>query len=103
MYQELGVSCRHWELLGCLSARQEYWRRSPTDSFRRHSTFYIYGQVETTDLDPRPGEISQARWFDSDAFPEDRSDSLDVAAAAGWLRARPHADAASAHEPPLDP
>lgn len=85
MYQELGIWCQQWKLLGCLGARDRYRRRSSTDSFRRHSTFYIHGEVETTNIDPRRGEISDARWFEAGAFPDERSTSLDVAATAGWL------------------
>ena len=85
IYQELGVSCQRWELRGCLEPRDGYWRRAPTDGFRRHSTFYLQGSVESSAVAPRPGEISEARWFDAGALPADRSDSLDAAADAGWL------------------
>ena len=85
MYQELGVRCQNWKLTGCVAARDKYRRRSSTDSFRRHSTFYLRGEVETADVDPRRGELSDARWFEAGAFPDDRSDSVDVAATAGWL------------------
>jgi hypothetical protein len=88
MRQELGVRCRRWELTGCLAARRGYLRRSSTDSFRRHSTFYLEGEVQGVDIDPRPGELSDARWFEPTALPDDRSDSLDVAASAGWLALR---------------
>ena len=96
MYQELGVCCQQWKLTGCLAARDGYRRRSLTDSFRRHTTFYIEGEVETADLDPRRGELSDARWFEAGAFPDDRSDSLDVAATAGWLGLRHQADSSTA-------
>ena len=98
MYQELGVRCQHWKLTGCLAARDGYWRRSSRDSFRRHSTFYIQSEVETADINPRPGELSDARWFEVDAFPEGCSDSLDHAAAAGWLGFRHQRDVESAAE-----
>lgn len=88
MHQELGVRCHQWKLTGCLAARSGYRRRSSTDSFRRHSTFYLQGEVETADIHPRRGELSDARWFEPDALPEDRSVSLDVAANAGWLGPR---------------
>lgn len=85
MYQELGVRCQHWQLAGCLSAREGYLRPSSTGSFRRHSTFYLYGEVETAKIAPRPGELSDASWFEPGAFPDDRSESLDIAETAGWL------------------
>ncbi len=85
MYQELGLSCQRWELVGCLEPRGGYWRRASTDSFRRHSTFYLQGEVATPVVAPRPGEISEARWVNAEELPDDRSDSLDVAADAGWL------------------
>jgi 8-oxo-dGTP pyrophosphatase MutT (NUDIX family) len=96
MHQELGVCCQQWKLIGCIAARDGYWRRSSTDSFRRHSTFYIHGEVETADIDPRRGELSDARWFEGGSFPDDRSDSLDVAATAGWLGLRYQADDSTA-------
>jgi hypothetical protein len=39
-------------------------------------------------LEPRAGEISAAAWYEPNALPSDRSDSLDVAAREGWLTAR---------------
>ena len=98
MYQELGVRCAQWKLIGCVSAREGYRRRSSTDSFRRHSTFYFQGEVETADIDVRRGELSDACWFEGGAFPHDRSDSLDVAAAAGLLGLRHQADVSTAPE-----
>ena len=89
MYQELGVCCQQWKLTGCQAAREGYRRRSSTDSFRRHSTFYIQGEVESADIELRRGELVDARWFEAGAFPDDRSDSLDLAATAGWLPSRP--------------
>jgi 8-oxo-dGTP pyrophosphatase MutT (NUDIX family) len=97
MHQELGIACRQWELTGCLAARSGYWRQSPTDSFRRHSTFYVQGEVETAAINPRRGELSDARWFEAGPLPDDRSDTLDVAVSAGWLDLRHQADAS---EPP---
>jgi len=86
MYEELGVYCQQWKLTGCLAARAGYRRRSPTDTFRRHSTFYLQSEVETaTNVYLRRGELSDAGWFEVGAFPEDRSDSLDFAANSGWL------------------
>lgn len=85
MYQELGISCEQWKLTGRLDARDEYRRRSSRDSFRRHSTFYVHGEAETTEIRLRHGELSDARWFQVGEFPDDRSESLDVAARAGWL------------------
>jgi 8-oxo-dGTP pyrophosphatase MutT (NUDIX family) len=103
MYQELGVRCAQWKLIGCLSARNGYRRRSSTDSFRRHSTSYFQGEVETADIDVRRGELSDARWFGVGAFPDDRSDSLDAAAAAGLLGLRHQADVSTATEHLLGP
>jgi 8-oxo-dGTP pyrophosphatase MutT (NUDIX family) len=88
MHQELGVRCEQWTAVGCLAAREGYWRRSATESFRRHSTLYLQGEVETADVRPRPGELDDARWFEIGAFPDDRSDSLDFALTAGWLGPR---------------
>ena len=85
MHQELGLCCQQWKLTGCRPARAGYRRRSSTDSFRRHSTFYLQGEVETADIDLRRGELSEARWFGADEFPDDRHEGLDVAASAGWL------------------
>ena len=98
MDQELGVRCEEWKVVGCLAARDGYWRGSPAHSFRRHSTFYIEGEVETTDVDPRPGELCDARWFESGAFPADCSDSLDAVLTAGWLGRQQQADASTAPE-----
>jgi 8-oxo-dGTP pyrophosphatase MutT (NUDIX family) len=103
MYQELGVRCRQWKLIGRLSARHAYRRRSSTDSFRRHSTFYFEGELETADIEPRRGELSDACWFEASAFPDDRSDSLDVAAAAGLLGLRYQADVSTAPKHLLGP
>jgi hypothetical protein len=98
MYQELGVCCRQWKLTGCLAARAGYRRQCSTDSFRRHSTFYLQGEVETAVVDPRRGELSDARWFEAGALPGDRSESLDVAASVGWLGLRYQADEPTAPE-----
>jgi len=79
MRQELEVCCQDWKLIGCLAAREGYWRRSSTDSFRRQSTFYLQGEIETPEVHPRRGELSDARWFKVGAFPDNLSDGLDVA------------------------
>src|SRR5829696_1022975 len=60
MNQELGVGCQRWQVIGCLAARSSYRRRSSIDGFRRHSTFYVEGEVATTLLKPRRGELSDA-------------------------------------------
>jgi ADP-ribose pyrophosphatase YjhB (NUDIX family) len=85
MHHELRLCCQQWKLTGCQPARAGYRRRSSTDSFRRHSTFYLQGEVETADIDLRRGELSEARWFGADELPDDRYEGLDVAASAGWL------------------
>jgi len=85
MRQELGVAATRWQVVGLLAARSGYRRRSSTDGFRRHSTFYIEAEVATATLQPRGGELSDARWFRASALPTDRSDNVDVAAHAGWL------------------
>jgi 8-oxo-dGTP pyrophosphatase MutT (NUDIX family) len=87
MRDELGIAAPRWEVVGCLQARTSYRRRSPAESFRRLSTFYVAGEVSTAVLEPRPGELLAAAWFPADALPPDRSDSVDVAAAAGFLPA----------------
>jgi 8-oxo-dGTP pyrophosphatase MutT (NUDIX family) len=86
MNQELGVACQRWQVIGCLAARTSYRRESSMDGFRRHSTFYVEGEVATTVLQPRRGELSDAGWFPAGALPDDCSDSVDVAANAGWLQ-----------------
>jgi len=73
-------------VIRCLAARTSYRRRSSMDGFRRHSTFYVEGEVATTVLKPRRGELSDAGWFGAGALPDDCSDSVDVAANAGWLQ-----------------
>jgi 8-oxo-dGTP pyrophosphatase MutT (NUDIX family) len=85
MRQELGVAGERWQTIGCLAARAGYRRRSAADQFRRHSTFYVEAEVGTPALKPRRGELSEAGWFRADALPGDCSDSVDVAADAGWL------------------
>jgi 8-oxo-dGTP pyrophosphatase MutT (NUDIX family) len=89
MRQELGVAAEHWQVIGCLGARSGYRRRSSTDSFRRHSTFYVEAEICTSALKPRRGELSDAGWFDAGALPDDCSDSVGVAARAGWLERSP--------------
>jgi hypothetical protein len=102
MHQELGIDLQQWEVTGCLAARAGYWRRSPTDGFRRHSTFYLQGEVETAVINPRRGELTDARWFEAGPLPEDRSDTLDTAASAGLLDLRREADASAAPERKLE-
>jgi 8-oxo-dGTP pyrophosphatase MutT (NUDIX family) len=85
MNQELAVSCRGWQLTGCSAAREGYWRRTPTESFRRHTTFFLHCELETPEINPRRGELAEAAWFAVGAFPVDRSESLDLASSAGWL------------------
>src|SRR4051794_40124512 len=46
---------------------------------------YVEAEVVTSALEPRRGELSDAGWFQADALPGDCSDSVDVAADAGWL------------------
>jgi 8-oxo-dGTP pyrophosphatase MutT (NUDIX family) len=89
MRQELGVAGTSWQVISCLTARNGYRRRSSTDSFRRHSTFYIEAEVVTPALKPRRGELSDAGWFEAGALPGDCGDSVDVAAHAGWLERSP--------------
>jgi 8-oxo-dGTP pyrophosphatase MutT (NUDIX family) len=85
MHHELGVAGTRWQVVGRLAARRRYRRRSTSEGFRRHSTFYIEAQVVTRTLRPRRGELSDAGWFRVSALPPDRSDNVDVAADAGWL------------------
>jgi 8-oxo-dGTP pyrophosphatase MutT (NUDIX family) len=89
MRQELGVAGERWQTIGCLAARAGYRRRSSTDQFRRHSTFYVEAEVDAPALKPRRGELSDAGWFEADTLPDDCSDSVDVAAHAGWLERSP--------------
>lgn len=83
--QELGVACERWTVLGCSAARRGYRRRSASDAFRRHTTYYVEGEVPRATLQPRLGELSDARWFSVRMLPDDRSDTLDTVADAGWL------------------
>jgi 8-oxo-dGTP pyrophosphatase MutT (NUDIX family) len=85
MTQELGIACSGWRVVGCKAARSGYRRRSRADSFRRHSTFYVEAVASGARLAPRGGELDDARWFPADALPDDRSDSVDAVAEAGWL------------------
>ncbi len=87
MAQELGLACQRWTLLGCIGARSGYRRRSAHEGFRRHTTFYVQGEVQRVTLQPRQGELSDARWFSPASLPDERSDSLDRVAEAGWLPA----------------
>src|SRR4051812_10480202 len=87
MHQELGVAGAGWRVIGCLAARPGYWRRSPREGFRRHSTFYVEAELPAAALQPRGGELSDARWFRLGALPPERSGNVDVATDAGWLPA----------------
>jgi ADP-ribose pyrophosphatase YjhB (NUDIX family) len=108
MRQELDISCPHWKLAGCVAARASYRRQSPEEGFRRHSTFYLQGEVATAAAHPRPGELSDAGWFEIGSLPHDRAESLDLAAEAGWLGLRDQVDgsapleqvASPSHAPP---
>jgi ADP-ribose pyrophosphatase YjhB (NUDIX family) len=101
MRQELDICCQHWKLAGCVAARASYRRRSPKEGFRRHSTFYLQGDVATAAAHPRPGELSDARWFEK--LPHDRSESLDLAAEAGWLGLRDQVDGSAPVEQVASP
>jgi hypothetical protein len=81
------VACSGWQVVGCQRARAGYRRASSADSYRRHSTFYVEAEAATPSLAPRGGELSDAGWFPVAALPEDRSDALELAVRAGWVRA----------------
>jgi 8-oxo-dGTP pyrophosphatase MutT (NUDIX family) len=85
MHQELGVAGMRWRVIGCLAARPAYRRRSPSEGFRRHSTFYVEAELAAAALRPRRVELSDASWFRLGALPPERSDNVDVATDAGWL------------------
>jgi 8-oxo-dGTP pyrophosphatase MutT (NUDIX family) len=87
MQQELGITCGAWTVVDCLAARNSYRRRSRKEGFRRHSTFYVQGHVQTVTLTPRQGEIADADWFEAGALPDERSDSVHIAAGNSWLQA----------------
>lgn len=89
MAQELGVVCDRWTLLGCQAARRGYRRRSRTDGFRRHTTYYLGGEVPRAPLRPRLGELLDAGWFAARMLPAERSENLDAAEDAGWLWGSP--------------
>jgi len=57
---------------------------------------YVGADVTTSKLEPRPGELDDAKWFSTNALPDDRSDSMDVAAHAGFLTATTRAENARA-------
>ena len=98
MRQELDIRCHQWKVAGCVPARASYRRHSPQEGFRRHSTFYLQGDVATAAAHPRPGELSDAGWFEIGSLPHDRSESLDLAAEAGWLGLRDQVEGS----PPLE-
>src|ERR671933_1319778 len=98
MRQELGIDAGRWTVIGCLGARAGYRRRSRTEGFRRHSTYYVATELSTIAVNPRAAEIAEARWFPCGTLPDDRSEALDAAAALGWLHAR--AGAGRAEAPP---
>jgi 8-oxo-dGTP pyrophosphatase MutT (NUDIX family) len=85
MAQELGIAAGRWAVIGCLAGRTRYRRPSRMDSFRRHTTHYVETEVGTPALQMRAGELLDARWFPAAELPDDRSDSVDFAAEAGWL------------------
>ena len=94
MRQELGIDAGRWTVIGCLGARHGYRRRSRTEGFRRHSTYYVAAEVSSIAVSPRAAEIAEARWFPCGTLPNDRYEALDAAAARGWLEAPTGADAA---------
>jgi 8-oxo-dGTP pyrophosphatase MutT (NUDIX family) len=94
MRQELGIDAGRWTVIGCLGARAGYRRRSRTEGFRRHSTYYVATELSTIAVNPRAAEIAEARWFPCGTLPDDRSEALDAAAALGWLHARAGVDRA---------
>jgi ADP-ribose pyrophosphatase YjhB (NUDIX family) len=85
MRAELGIAGEGWRVLGCLGARRSYRRASRADAFRRHSTVYLEAAVPAPALAPRAGELTAAAWFTPGGLPPERSENVDVAAAAGWL------------------
>ena len=92
MRQELGIDAGRWTVIGCLGARAGYRRRSRTEGFRRHSTYYVATELSTIAVNPRAAEIAEARWFPCGTLPDDRSEALDAVAALGWLHARGRVD-----------
>jgi 8-oxo-dGTP pyrophosphatase MutT (NUDIX family) len=89
MATELALPCSEWREIGCLHARPGYRRRSRDEGFRRHTTHYVEAHAVTRAVALRPAELSAAEWYPPDALPEDRSDSLDLIDAMGWLGGRP--------------
>jgi 8-oxo-dGTP pyrophosphatase MutT (NUDIX family) len=92
--QELGIDADRWTVIGCLRARAGYRRRSRTEGFRRHSTYYVATELSALAVSPRAAEIAEARWFPCASLPDERSEALDAAAARGWLAGRAGADRA---------
>jgi 8-oxo-dGTP pyrophosphatase MutT (NUDIX family) len=84
--QELGIEAGRWTVIGCLGARAGYRRRSRTETFRRHSTYYVATELSTIAVNPRAAEIADARWFPCASLPDERSEAVDAAAALGWLQ-----------------
>ena len=85
MRQELGVVGSEWREIGCLAARSRYRRHSRADVPRRHSTYYVEAEVQSSVLRPRAAELADAAWFTVDSLPSDASDALDVPLRNGWL------------------
>jgi 8-oxo-dGTP pyrophosphatase MutT (NUDIX family) len=85
MRQELGVVGSGWREIGCLTARSRYRRHSRADAYRRHSTYYVEAEVQSSVLRPRAAELADAAWFTVDSLPSDASDALDVPLRNGWL------------------
>jgi 8-oxo-dGTP pyrophosphatase MutT (NUDIX family) len=85
MRQELGVVGSGWREIGCLAARSRYRRHSRADVPRRHSTYYVEAEVQSSVLRPRAAELADAAWFTVDSLPSDASDALDVPLRNGWL------------------
>ena len=92
MRQELGIEAGRWTVIGCLGARAGYRRRSRSEGFRRHSTYYVATELSTIAVNPRAAEIAEARWFPCGSLPDERSEALDAAVALGWLPAPAGAD-----------
>jgi 8-oxo-dGTP pyrophosphatase MutT (NUDIX family) len=103
MRQELGIDASRWRVIGCLGARPGYRRRSRSEGFRRHSTYYVAAELSKIAVRPRAAEIAEARWFACGTLPDDRSEALDAAAARGWLEAPTGADAGPPQDREHDP
>src|SRR4051794_16422583 len=83
MGQELGIGPVEWTVTGCNRARSGYRRRTRGEGFRRHSTYYVAADVTDRAIRPRAIEIDAADWFAPGAWPADRAEALDEAAARG--------------------